>query len=184
MSQDAQSRRVRGSTETRAGGGGRFHFRRPLTRTSDSPRAGRARPPCWVRRAVAAPLGRGVNLGNLAGPCLLSDLVSLFSTFCAPLSGHKGFLVPAQPSPASRALHLPVPVAAVFRKHLSESWSLTTPQKIASPPHPLLILCFLGFDRGLKELHSSLHHLTYCIFFFLSSHDKPYVPVPLKLSTE
>lgn len=151
LARDAQSRRVRGSTETRGRGRAALYFRRPPIRTSAIPRASPARPPCWVRRAAKDPVGLGRARASWH---LLSEVMSRSSALYTPLSSHTGPLLPAQHSPDSRPLHLPVPVPAMFRNHLSESRSLTPLQKIASPPpHPRkhtpnltnnLILCYFS----------------------------------------
>ena len=90
LARDAQSRRVRSSTETRAGGGALCHFRRPPRRTSARPRAGSMWPPCWMRHTGKGPLGRGVSPRGQAGPHLLSDLISSSSAHCIPLCSCAG----------------------------------------------------------------------------------------------
>lgn len=90
LARDAQSRRVRGSTETRAGGGAIFHFRRPPIRTSARPRAGSMWPPCWMRHAGKAPLGRGFSPRGQADPRLPSGLISRSSAHCKPLCSRAG----------------------------------------------------------------------------------------------
>lgn len=89
LARDAQSRRVRGSTETGAGGGAICHFRRPPIRTSARPRAGSMWSPCWMRHTGKAPLGRGLSPRGRADPRLLSGLISR-SAHCMPLCSRAG----------------------------------------------------------------------------------------------